>query len=138
MALGAGVLCACLAFSARGPPIIGGRSGFATFSSVSRVMAPPLASTTADGPAAAAVKRYFDAWNRRDMVAACNEFDDACKYEDTQYAGAFEGKAALEAHLFKVADALPSSFTFCIDEMDSIPAMLQDYCSESIFYIASA
>ena len=32
-----------------------------------------------------------------------------------RYAGAFEGKAALTAHLNKVADALPTSFQFCID-----------------------
>ena len=31
--------------------------------------------------------------------------------------GAFTGKTALKAHLFKVADALPPTFTFCIDEI---------------------
>jgi ketosteroid isomerase-like protein len=70
-----------------------------------------------EGPAVVAVKKYFDAWNRRDMEAACAVFDDSCRYEDTQYAGAFEGKAALEAHLFRVAEALPPSFEFCIDEV---------------------
>lgn len=63
------------------------------------------------------VRKYFEAWNERDMEAACAVFDDACSYEDTQYAGAFEGKAAFKAHLFKVADALPDTFKFCIDEI---------------------
>lgn len=51
------------------------------------------------------------------MVTACNEFSDDCTYEDTQYAGAFTGKAALESHLYKVAEALPPTFRFCIDEV---------------------
>jgi len=57
---------------------------------------------TSEGVAAAATRRYFAAWNRRDMAAAVAEFDEACVYEDTQYGGAFEGKEALTAHLNKV------------------------------------
>lgn len=64
-----------------------------------------------------AIRRYFAAWNHRDMEAACAEFAEGCTYEDTQYAGAFEGKAKLRLHLDKVADALPSSFSFCIDNV---------------------
>ena len=45
------------------------------------------------------------------------EFDESCVYEDTQYAGAFEGKARIRAHLDRVADALPPTFQFCIDEV---------------------
>jgi len=74
-------------------------------------------ATSTEGPGVQAIRRYFGAWNRRDMEAACAEFGEACSYEDTQYAGAFEGKEALAAHLNKVADALPSSFQFCIDEV---------------------
>jgi hypothetical protein len=59
---------------------------------------PPL---PAEGVAAGAARRYFAAWNRRDMAAAVREFDDACVYEDTQYRGAFVGKVALTAHLDK-------------------------------------
>ena len=77
----------------------------------------PTKAPPKEGSAAQAVRRYFDAWNRRDMVAACAVFSDECEYEDTQYAGAFQGKEALEAHLFKVADALPESFQFCVDEV---------------------
>jgi len=66
---------------------------------------------------ASSVERYFEAWNKRDMDAACKEFADDCVYEDTQYAGAFTGKVALEKHLYKVADALPPTFRFCIDEI---------------------
>ncbi|CAK0903085.1 unnamed protein product, partial [Prorocentrum cordatum] len=67
--------------------------------------------------AVTSVKKFFQAWNERDMDAACAQFSDDCTYVDTQYDGAFEGKAAVEEHLYRVADALPSSFRFCIDEI---------------------
>ena len=51
------------------------------------------------------------------MEAAVSEFDEAACYEDTQYAGAFQGKARIRAHLDRVADALPPTFEFCIDEL---------------------
>lgn len=70
-----------------------------------------------EGSAAVAVRRYFEAWNERDMAAACDQFDANCNYEDTQYAGAFSGKEALKTHLYKVADALPPTFRFCIDQV---------------------
>ena len=70
-----------------------------------------------EGAAAVRVRAYFEAWNARDMDLACAQWSDDCTYEDTQYAGAFEGKAALEAHLFKVADKLPRSFAFVVDEL---------------------
>jgi hypothetical protein len=38
-------------------------------------------------------------------------------YDDTQYAGAFTGKVALKNHLNRVADALPPTFQFCIDDI---------------------
>jgi len=69
------------------------------------------------GLAAAAITRYFEAWNARDMDLACAQFADVCTYEDTQYSGAFTGKEALKAHLNKCADNLPPSFKFCIDEV---------------------
>ena len=74
-------------------------------------------TTEGDGPAARAVRTYFDAWNRRDMAAACAMFSEDCEYEDTQYSGSFVGRAALEKHLFKVADALPDTFQFCLDDI---------------------
>ena len=73
--------------------------------------------TLSEKSAAAAITRYFEAWNARDMDAACAQFADECEYEDTQYAGAFTGKEALKAHLNKCADNLPPSFKFCIDEV---------------------
>lgn len=51
------------------------------------------------------------------MATAVSQFADECEYDDTQYAGAFSGKPALEAHLNRVADALPPTFRFCIDEV---------------------
>mmetsp|Transcript_6751 Transcript_6751/g.9860 ORF Transcript_6751/g.9860 Transcript_6751/m.9860 type:complete len:517 (-) Transcript_6751:145-1695(-) len=63
------------------------------------------------------VERYFDAWNRRDMDEAIELFAEDCVYEDTQYADPFTGKDALRRHLFKVADALPPSFEFVVDDI---------------------
>ena len=79
--------------------------------------ASPALLVQAEGQASLAVRRYFEAWNRRDMEAAVREFDEAACYEDTQYAGAFTGKEALKSHLFRVADALPPTFEFCIDDV---------------------
>ena len=73
--------------------------------------------SAAEGPAASAIRRYFGAWNKRDMVTAVAQFAEDCEYDDTQYSDAFSGKTALEAHLNKVADALPPTFQFCIDEV---------------------
>jgi len=70
-----------------------------------------------EGVAARQMKAYFAAWNERDMEAAVDIWAEDCQYEDTQYAGAFEGKDALRAHLIKVADALPESFAFVVDEV---------------------
>ena len=73
--------------------------------------------SAAEGPAASAIRRYFGAWNKRDMATAVAQFAEECEYDDTQYSDAFSGKPALEAHLNKVADALPPTFQFCIDEV---------------------
>ena len=70
-----------------------------------------------EGPAASAIRCYFGAWNERDMTTAVAQFAEECEYDDTQYSDAFSGKVALEAHLNKVADALPPTFQFCIDEV---------------------
>ena len=73
-----------------------------------------------DVPVGAAARRaveFFAAWNKRDMEAACACFSDDCVYEDTQYAGAFEGKAKLREHLDRVADALPDTFAFVVDDI---------------------
>lgn len=70
-----------------------------------------------EGPALTSIRNYFTAWNARDMELACEQFEEDCVYDDTQYADGFTGKKALKAHLVRVADALPPSFQFCIDEV---------------------
>jgi hypothetical protein len=45
---------------------------------------PSLKGTT-NGAAATSIRRYFEAWNERDMEAACEQFSEECVYEDTQY-----------------------------------------------------
>jgi hypothetical protein len=44
-------------------------------------------------------------------------FAAECTYEDTQYDYAFEGKERLEQHLLRVADCLPTSFAFVVDDL---------------------
>lgn len=63
------------------------------------------------------VRSYFKFWNQRRMSEAVDLFTEDCSYEDTLYPGAFRGKEALKAHLFRVADALPDSFAFVLDEV---------------------
>lgn len=75
------------------------------------------ASQTTEGAAAIAIRRYFDAWNRRAMDEACAQFAEDCVYDDTQYPDAFTGKDALRFHLVRVADALPPTFQFVIDDI---------------------
>ena len=76
-----------------------------------------IAAATNANAGATSVERYFDAWNRRDMQAAVECFADECTYEDTQYDYAFEGKENLEQHLLRVADCLPTSFAFVVDNL---------------------
>ena len=77
----------------------------------------PFAPKQREGRAVASIRRYFAAWNVRDMDTACDCFAEDCVYDDTQYAGAFTGKVALKNHLNRVADALPPTFQFCIDDI---------------------
>ena len=101
-----------LAVAARSSPLL--HSSPLPRSSPLRMTSEPSAT---EGPAASAIRRYFGAWNKRDMATAVAQFAEECEYDDTQYSDAFSGKPALEAHLNKVADALPPTFQFCIDEV---------------------
>jgi ketosteroid isomerase-like protein len=60
-------------------------------------------------------EQYFDAWNRRDMIAAVNVFADDMKYEDTAFPEPFVGKAKLQEHLNKCSNAFPASFQIVVD-----------------------
>lgn len=64
-----------------------------------------------------AAERYFAAWNRRDMDAAIAVFADDCQYEDTVFPDPFDGKAALQKHLYLCADSMPPTFSFVIDDV---------------------
>eukprot|EP01041_Mallomonas_annulata_P007423 gene7423-15166_t len=63
------------------------------------------------------ISKYFEFWNQRKMSDAASLFSEDCEYEDTLYPGAFTGKVALKNHLFKVADAVPPSFRFIVDDI---------------------
>lgn len=64
-----------------------------------------------------AAERYFAAWNKRDMDAAINVFTEDCQYEDTVFPSPFDGREALQKHLYLCADAMPSTFSFVVDDV---------------------
>ncbi len=82
-----------------------------------RPKAPTAGSKSKEGRGVTQVRLYFDYWNKRQMEAACDLFTEDCSYEDTLYAGAFVGKDALRKHLLRVANALPDSFSFVLDDV---------------------
>ena len=55
-----------------------------------------------EGAAVTSIRKYFDAWNRRDMDSACECFSEDCIYDDTQYSDSFQGKVSLKSHLVRV------------------------------------
>jgi len=63
------------------------------------------------------VERYYDAWNRRNIALALSYFSNNIYYDDTQFAKPFEGKDKLAEHLIYVADCIPDSFFYVIDEL---------------------
>lgn len=78
--------------------------------------APRKSSRDYSPPSASLPEKYFAAWNRRDMKAALDVFDNDIEYDDTAF-DPFIGKAMLERHLNICADAFPSSFEFVIDRI---------------------
>ncbi len=63
------------------------------------------------------VETYFNSWNERNMDNAVKCFTPNCVYDDLQYDTSFEGKDKMEQHLNNVAECLPSSFQFKIDNL---------------------
>lgn len=63
------------------------------------------------------VERYFEAWNRRNIALALSCFSNNVYYDDTQFSKPFEGKDKLAEHLIYVADCVPDSFFYVIDEL---------------------
>mmetsp|Transcript_27500 Transcript_27500/g.40625 ORF Transcript_27500/g.40625 Transcript_27500/m.40625 type:complete len:611 (+) Transcript_27500:105-1937(+) len=63
------------------------------------------------------VEKYFDAWNRRDMLDAVSNFADDCVIRDSQFEKGFEGKEEFERHLLIVEECLPNTFNFVIDDI---------------------
>jgi SnoaL-like domain len=118
------------------PAIRGGEAGLKILSQASSIMdatrynpeamqqqqqtkRPGTATTT---PAASALsgflsppEQYFEAWNRRDMMAAVNVFVEDMKYEDTAFPQPFVGKVKLQEHLNKCSNAFPASFQIVVD-----------------------
>jgi hypothetical protein len=63
------------------------------------------------------VRRYFELWNERSMEEATSLFSANAIYEDTLYPERFEGQSDIKFHLVRVAEALPRSFKFVVDEI---------------------
>ena len=112
------------------PATRGGEAGLQILSKASKVMKttgynPELANNNQRGgsangkqplsPTASTPEQYFDAWNRRDMLAAVSVFAENVEYEDTAFPEPFVGKQRLQKHLFKCADAFPDNFQIIID-----------------------
>lgn len=77
---------------------------------------PPLRNPNFDN-SLTVVERYFDAWNRRNIALALSYFSNNIYYDDTQFSKPFEGKDKLAEHLIYVADCVPDSFFFVVDEL---------------------
>jgi hypothetical protein len=63
------------------------------------------------------VRRYFDAWNRRDVAYASSLFADDCVMRDLQYDEPFVGRERFKGHLTRVAECLPGTFNFVVDDL---------------------
>ena len=61
-------------------------------------------------------EQYFDGWNKRDMKKAVSVFSQDVEYDDTAFPKPFSSKDALEKHLNICAEAMPSSFSFVVDD----------------------
>ena len=60
---------------------------------------------------------YFAAWNRRDIEAAVDLFDDDITYDDTAFPNPFVGKEAAKRHLLLCAECFPNTFTFEVEDV---------------------
>ncbi|KAL3780755.1 hypothetical protein ACHAW5_006425 [Stephanodiscus triporus] len=63
------------------------------------------------------VSKYFDAWNRRDVAYASSLFADDCIMRDLQYDEPFVGRERFKGHLTRVAECLPGTFKFVVDDL---------------------
>lgn len=61
-------------------------------------------------------EEYFNGWNRRDMKQAISVFAQDVEYDDTAFPKPIIGKDNLERHLNVCAKAMPSSFSFVVDD----------------------
>jgi len=68
------------------------------------------------------VEKYFESWSARDINQAIELFTEDCVLQDTQYAGAFNGKNEIFSHLTNVEECLPKSFDFIVDEVVTVPS----------------
>mmetsp|Transcript_6796 Transcript_6796/g.16684 ORF Transcript_6796/g.16684 Transcript_6796/m.16684 type:complete len:628 (-) Transcript_6796:342-2225(-) len=61
-------------------------------------------------------EQYFHAWNQRNMNQAISVFAENIEYDDTAFPKPFVGIDNLEKHLNLCAKAMPSSFSFVVDD----------------------
>lgn len=61
-------------------------------------------------------EQYFNGWNERDMKRAISVFAQDVEYDDTAFPKPLVGKDDLERHLNICAKAMPSSFSFVVDD----------------------
>lgn len=61
-------------------------------------------------------EQYFNGWNQRDMKQAISVFAQDVEYDDTAFPDPLVGKDDLERHLNICAKAMPSTFSFVVDD----------------------
>jgi hypothetical protein len=61
-------------------------------------------------------EEYFNGWNQRDMKQAISVFAQDVEYDDTAFPKPIIGRDNLERHLNVCAKAMPSSFSFVVDD----------------------
>lgn len=99
------------------PPIVGAAAGLPLPPPVLRRNEGARDGNRSGGNNLSIIERYYDAWNRRNIALALSYFAPDIYYDDTQFSQPFEGKDKLAEHLIYVADCIPDSFFYVIDEL---------------------
>mmetsp|Transcript_9837 Transcript_9837/g.24059 ORF Transcript_9837/g.24059 Transcript_9837/m.24059 type:complete len:214 (-) Transcript_9837:158-799(-) len=79
----------------------------------------PAPPATNEGPCTAAVRRYWDGMNRRDVEYALAQFADDIVFQDMMFQEPFKDKKELRAHFEKCLDGFPEGLLFVIDDISN-------------------
>ena len=68
-------------------------------------------------PAHSVIQSFYQAVNRRDILAAMNLVDDNCLYQDLNFSQPFQGKEAVQKLLEESCNGIPDDLQFVIDDI---------------------